>query len=114
VRLRAAHQGRRPAGRGSPGLLRAAAAAIIIYLYFGQFLSKNRTAQALAGLFGVPVSSGTVAAITGRAARKLDGFLEHARDQIAGSEWRGSTRPGSGWMAGCIGCTAPAPASTPC
>ena len=41
-------------------------AAIIVYLYIGQFLSKQRTAQALAELFGIPLSSGTVAGITAR------------------------------------------------
>jgi hypothetical protein len=60
-------------------------AAVIIYLYIGQFLSKKRTAQALAELFGIPLSSGTVAGITARAAGRLAGFLEHAREQIAGS-----------------------------
>ena len=45
--------------------------AVIIYPYAGQFPSKKRTAQALAELFGIPVSSGTVAAITARAACKL-------------------------------------------
>ena len=45
-------------------------AAVIVYLYAGQFLSKQRTAQALAELFGVPLSSGTVAALTARAARR--------------------------------------------
>ncbi|MGH3262952.1 MAG: IS66 family transposase, partial [Trebonia sp.] len=58
-------------------------AAIIVYLYIGQFLSKARTAAALAELFGIPLSSGTVAAITARAAGELDGFLALARDQIA-------------------------------
>ena len=60
-------------------------AAIIVYLYLGQFLSKQRTAQALAELFGVPLSAGTVAGITARAAAGLGGFLEHARSQIAAS-----------------------------
>jgi transposase len=69
-------------------------AAIIIYLYIGQFLSKKRTAQALAELFGVPLSSGTVAAVTGRAAGRLDGFLEHARQQIAASEVAGFDETG--------------------
>ncbi len=59
--------------------------AVIIYLYTGQFLSKQRTAQALAELFGIPLSSGTVGAITGRAAGRLDGFLERARKEIAAS-----------------------------
>jgi len=69
-------------------------AAIIIYLYVGQFLSKKRTAQALAELFGVPLSSGTVAAVTGRAAGRLDGFLEQARQQIAASEVAGFDETG--------------------
>src|SRR6266516_165542 len=34
--------------------------AIGVYLYVGQLLSKQRTAVALAELFGLPVSSGTV------------------------------------------------------
>jgi len=69
-------------------------AAVIIYLYVGQFLSKKRTAQALAELFGIPVSSGTVAAVTAKAAGRLDGFLEHARGQIAGSQVAGFDETG--------------------
>ena len=57
--------------------------AIILYLYVGQFLSKKRTAQALAELFGTPVSDGTVAAVTRRAADGLDEFLVVVRDRIA-------------------------------
>jgi transposase len=34
----------------------------------GQFLSKKRTAEALAELFGTPVGDGTVATMTQRAA----------------------------------------------
>jgi len=83
-----------PPGAEAPACYGPRAAAIIIYLYIGQFLSKNRTAQALAELFGVPVSSGTVAAIAGRAARKLDGFLEHVRGQIVGSEVAGFDETG--------------------
>jgi len=84
----------------APGGAEAAAcygpriAAVIIYLYIGQFLSKNRTAQALAELFGIPVSSGTVAALTARAASKLDGFLEHAREHIAASAVAGFDETG--------------------
>ncbi|HEV8555656.1 MAG TPA: IS66 family transposase [Actinophytocola sp.] len=57
--------------------------AIILYLYMGQFLSKKRTAQALAELFGTPVSEGTVAAVTRRASGGLTGFLELVRGRIA-------------------------------
>jgi transposase len=57
-------------------------AAVILYLYAGQFLSRQRTAQALAELFGIPLSPGTVAAITARAAGKLDRFLDRVRANI--------------------------------
>jgi transposase len=60
--------------------------AIILYLYVGQFLSKARTAAALAELFGTPVSQGTVAAMTERAATGLTGFCEQARAAIAGAD----------------------------
>ncbi len=60
--------------------------AIIVYLYVGQFLSKKRTAAALAELFGTPVSEGTVAAMTTRAAGGLDGFLEWVRANLAAAE----------------------------
>ncbi len=57
--------------------------AIILYLYVGQFLSKKRTAAALAELFGTPVSQGTVAAMSARAAGGLGGFLESVRANLA-------------------------------
>jgi transposase len=59
--------------------------AIILYLYVGQFLSKNRTAQALAELFGTPVSAGTVTAVTKRASAGLTEFLADVVDRIAES-----------------------------
>jgi transposase len=74
-----------PPGAQAPMQYGPRIAAMIVYLYMGQFLSKERTAQALAELFGVPLSSGTVAALTARAAGRLGGFLEHARSQIAAS-----------------------------
>jgi transposase len=60
--------------------------AIILYLYVGQFLSKKRTAQALAELFGTPVSDATVATVTQRAADGLEGFVKEVTDRIATSE----------------------------
>jgi transposase len=75
-------------------------AAIIVYLYVGQFLSRERTAQALAELFGIPLSSGVVAGITASAAGRLDSFLERVRDTIAATErWPGPARQGSVWTA---------------
>jgi hypothetical protein len=78
-------------------------AAVIIYLYIGQFLSRKRTAQALAELFGIPLSPGTVAGITARAAGKLDRFLERVRENIAASDVAGFDETGFGWRAGCPG-----------
>jgi transposase len=69
-------------------------AAIIVYLYAGQFLSRQRTAQALAELFGVPLSAGTVAGITARAAGRLGDFLERAREEIAASPVAGFDETG--------------------
>jgi transposase len=60
--------------------------AIIVYLYVGQFLSKKRTAAALAELFGTPVSEGTVATMTTRAATRLGGFVEWVRANLAAAE----------------------------
>ena len=57
--------------------------AIVLYLYAGQFLSKKRTAAALAELFGTPVAEATVASMTRRAAAGLDEFLIRVGDRIA-------------------------------
>ena len=83
-----------PAGAEAPVQYGPRIVAVIIYLYIGQFLSKKRTAQALAELFGTPVSSGTVAALTARAAGRLDGFLERVRQSIAVSPVAGFDETG--------------------
>ena len=87
-------KGAPPEGAEAPVQYGPRIAAIIVYLYIGQFLSKQRTAQALGELFGIPLSSGTVAGITARAAGRLGGFLEHARGQIAASEVAGFDETG--------------------
>jgi transposase len=68
--------------------------AIILYLYAGQFLSKKRTAQALAELFGTPVSDATVARMTQRAADGLDEFLDQVKDRIAEADVAGFDETG--------------------
>lgn len=68
--------------------------AIVLYLYVGQFLSKNRTAQALAELFGTPVSEGTVAAMAERATDGLDDFLGQVKDRLADAEAAGFDESG--------------------
>src|SRR5690242_9836768 len=67
-------RGTAPEGMTAPVQYGPRITAIILYLYVGQFLSKKRTAQALAELFGTPVSEGVVAAMTRRAAAGLEQF----------------------------------------
>jgi transposase len=83
-----------PPGAQAPVQYGPRIAAVIVYLYAGQFLSKERTALALGELFGIPLSSGTVAALTARAAGRLDGFLEQVRDQVAASAVAGFDETG--------------------
>ena len=78
--------GTAPDGVAAPVQYGPRITAIILYLYVGQFLSKKRTAQTLAELFGTPVSEGTVAAMTRRAADALDDFLGLVGDRVAAAE----------------------------
>lgn len=75
-----------PVGIDAPVQYGPRIAAIIVYLYVGQFLSKARTAQALSELFHTPVSAGTIASLTRRAAAGLDGFRELVRGAIAAAQ----------------------------
>jgi transposase len=72
-----------PDGAWAPVQYGPNVAAIVIYLYVGQFLSKDRTARALAELFGTPVSAGTVAAMAARAAAGLEDFTGRVRARLA-------------------------------
>jgi transposase len=87
-------KGAAPPGAEAPVQYGPRIAAVMVYLHAGQFLSKDRTAAALAELFGIPCSSGTVAALTARAAGRLDGFAEHVREQIAASDVAGFDETG--------------------
>ena len=86
--------GAAPEGVSAPVQYGPRITAIVLYLYVGQFLSKKRTAQALAELFGTPVSDATVAAMTARAADGLDGFLTEVGDRIAAAEVAGFDETG--------------------
>jgi len=76
--------------------------AIILYLYVGQFLSKHRTAQALAELFGRRYRR-TVATMAQRATERLAAFTRVVRERIAAAAVAHSTRPGSESRASCGG-----------
>jgi hypothetical protein len=72
-----------PAGVRAPVQYGPVLCAVIIYLYMGQFLSKKRTAQAISELLGIPVSHGTVGAVTARGATDLHEFLTRATAHIS-------------------------------
>ncbi|WP_051942335.1 IS66 family transposase [Streptacidiphilus rugosus] len=57
-------------------------AAAGIYLMHGQFLSKDRTARALADLFDAPVAAGTVASWIRTCATRLDAFGRLVADKV--------------------------------
>jgi transposase len=75
--------GRAPAEVNAPVQYGPRAQAIMVYLFMGQFLSRERTAHALSDLFGAPVCPATVAAATTRAADTLAPFLSQVSAQIA-------------------------------
>ncbi|WP_018638638.1 IS66 family transposase, partial [Parafrankia elaeagni] len=83
-----------PDGVNAPVQYGPRVTAAAVYLYAGQFLSKDRTATALAELVGIPLSAGTVAAMTARAAADLTGFLTALRDLLAGAEVVGADETG--------------------
>ena len=79
-------RGPAPAQVNAPVQYGPRARAIMIYLFMGQFLSRERTAHALSELFGAPVSAATVGAATSRAAGDLTEFLSVVRGQIAAAD----------------------------
>jgi len=87
-------RGTAPARAQAPVQYGPRAAAVMVYLHAGQFLSKDRTALALAELSGIPCSSGTVAALTARAAGRLEQFTGLVRERIAASEVAGFDETG--------------------
>lgn len=70
---------------GAPVQYGPAICAAMTYLSVGQFLPNKRTADILSELLGIPVSSGTVAAVAERAAAGVtdSGFLDTVRDGLA-------------------------------
>lgn len=87
--------GTAPAGVTAPVQYGPQITAIVLYLYLylyvGQFLSKKRTAQALAELFG---TLGTVATMTKRAADGLEDFLGRLKDLVPQADVAGFDETG--------------------
>jgi transposase len=78
--------GTAPEGVNAPVQYGPRITAIALYLYVGQFLSKKRTAAALTELFGTPLSEGSIATMTTRAAEGLGEFINQVKDRLAGAE----------------------------
>jgi transposase len=75
-----------PAGVTAPVQYGPSAAAIAVYLCLGQHLPVARTAGLLGELFGTPMSVGTVAAWTSRAAAGLEPFTVAAVAALSEAE----------------------------
>src|SRR5881409_1710286 len=75
-----------PAGVSAPVQYGPHAAAIAVYLCLGQHLPVERVAGLLADLFGTPMSIGTVAAWTTRAAAGLAPFTAAARTALTDAQ----------------------------
>jgi transposase len=76
-----------PVGVDAPVQYGPRLTAVVVYLLVAQFGAQKRVARAVADLFGVPISQGSVAALTARAARRLEGdFLAALRTALAGAE----------------------------
>jgi transposase len=72
-----------PAGVRAPVQYGPVLSGIGAYLWHGQFLSRNRTCQAMTELFGVPASPGTVTAMAARVAAAAAPVLELIRGRVA-------------------------------
>jgi transposase len=79
--------GSAPTGVDAPVQYGPRLTAVVVYLLVAQFGAQKRVAEAVADLFGVPISQGSVAAMTGRAARRLEGdFLAALRTALTRAE----------------------------
>jgi len=70
-----------PDGVAAPVQYGPRAAAVAAYLWHGQFLSRGRTGQAMADLFGIAPSPGAIAAMT----RKIAGAVAPALEAVRGA-----------------------------
>jgi len=75
-----------PAGVSAPVQYGPRVTAACCYLWHGQFLSRDRTCQAVSELFGVSVSPGTVAGMVRRVAARLGAPLAAIRNALVTAE----------------------------
>jgi transposase len=74
-----------PDGVNAPVQYGARITAFVIYLLHYQLLPENRLAALMADLFGVKVAAATIARMSRTCAERLQGFVETARDLVAGA-----------------------------
>jgi transposase len=79
VRTRAAF----PEGVVAPVQYGARIAAFVVYLLHWQFLPERRLARLMADLFGVSLTTATIASMSQGCAARLQGFAAAVRDQVA-------------------------------
>ena len=75
--------GSAPAGVNAPVQYGPRITAACAYLWHGQFLSRDRTREAIGDLFGVTISPGAISGMTARIAGTLTGFLDAIRGALA-------------------------------
>jgi transposase len=75
-----------PPGVSAPVQYGPRIAAACAYLWHGQFLSRNRTCDAMAELFGVPVSPGAVSGMVTRLAGSLQPVLAAIRAAVVAAD----------------------------
>jgi transposase len=75
--------GTAPAGVNAPVQYGPRLSAAAAYLWHGQFLSRDRTREAISDLFGVTISPGAITAMTARIAGAVSGCLEVIRGALA-------------------------------
>ena len=73
-----------PEGVGAPVQYGPRISAMVVYLQNQHFLPEQRLTEIMQDLFGVPLCSGTVAAMTRRAAERWEAFTEQVRDLLRG------------------------------
>lgn len=74
-----------PDGVAAPAQYGPRLSAVAAYLWHGQFLSRDRTREAISDLFGVTVSPGAVTGMVTRIAGALSGCLGAIRQALAGA-----------------------------
>ena len=72
-----------PAGVAAPVQYGTRIAAVVVYLLHGQFLPEKRLALLMADLFGVSLTTATIASMSRACAERLAGVAAVVRDQVA-------------------------------